>query len=162
MLNRLFPMPLHTGILLVVWLLLNDFSPGHWVLGSILAISIPWVASPLSDPHARVKKPGRALRYLFMVLGDIVVSNFEVAGRILRANRHLRPGLIALPLDLTGQFPLAVLASTISLTPGTVSVDFSEDMQWLYIHALHVEDEQALIARIKTRYEGPLREIFAC
>ena len=162
MLKRLFPMPLHTCILLVVWLLLNDFSAGHFTLGLILAIMIPWVAAPLSDPHARVKKPLRALRYVLMVLGDIVVSNFEVANRILRPNRLLRPGLIALPLDLTGQFPLALLASTISLTPGTVSVDFSEDMKWLYIHALHVDDEQSLIQRIKTRYEAPLREIFAC
>lgn len=162
MLNRLFPMPMHSVMLLAVWLLLNEFSAGHVVLGVLLGIAIPWVASPLSDPHARVKKPCRALGYLSMVLGDIVVSNFEVAGRILRSNHHLKPGLIALPLDLTGQFPLAVLASTISLTPGTVSVDFSEDMHWLYIHALHVDDEQQLIARIKSRYEAPLREIFAC
>ncbi len=162
MLKRLFPMPLHTGILLLVWLLLNSFTAGHLVLGLILATIIPWLAAPLSDPHARVKKPLKGARYLLVVLMDIVVSNFEVAGRILRSNRHLRPGLVALPLDLQGQFPLAVLASTISLTPGTVSVDFSEDMQWLYIHALHVDDEQQLINRIKTRYEAPLREIFAC
>ena len=162
MIKKLFPMPLHSELLVIVWLLLNDLSFGHLVLGIILAIMIPWVAAPLSDPHARVKKPLHALRYIVMVLGDIVVSNFEVAGRILRSNKHLKPGLIALPLDLTGHFPLAVLASTISLTPGTVSVDFSEDMQWLYIHALHVDDEQSLIDRIKSRYEAPLREIFAC
>ncbi len=162
MLKRLFPMPLHTGILLLVWLLLNDFSAGHIVLGFIVATIIPWLAAPLSDPHARVKKPLRAVRYVLMVLGDIVVSNFEVARRILGSNRSLQPGLIALPLDLQGPFPLAVLASTISLTPGTVSVDFSEDMQWLYIHALHIDSEQDMINRIKTRYEAPLKEIFAC
>ncbi len=162
MLNRLFPMPLHSCILVTVWLLLNDFSMGHLVLGTALAIVIPWIAAPLSDPHARVVKPFRAIRYIGMVLVDIVVSNFEVAGRILRPNHHLQPGLIALPLDLTGHFPLSVLASTISLTPGTVSVDFSEDLKWLYIHALHIDDEQQLINHIKTRYEEPLREIFAC
>ena len=162
MLARFFPMPLHSVILVVVWLLLNDFSAGHLVLAIILGVSIPWVAAPLSDPHARVKKPLHALRYLLMVLGDIVVSNFEVARRIIKPNSQLNPGLIALPLDLTGQFPLAVLASTISLTPGTVSVDFSEDLKWLYIHALHIDDEKQLIERIKLRYESPLREIFAC
>lgn len=162
MIKRLFPMPIHSVILVIVWLLLNEFSVGHLVLGSLLGIMIPWLTAPLSDPHERVKKPIRALRYLIMVLWDIVLSNFEVAVRIMRSNRHLRPGLIALPLDLTGQFPLAVLASTISLTPGTVSIDFSEDMKWLYIHALHVDDEQQLIQRIKSRYEAPLKEIFGC
>lgn len=162
MLKRLFPMPLHTVILTVVWLFLNRFSMGHLVLGLLLGIMIPWFTAPLSDAHARVRRPWLAFRYLLMVLWDIVVSNFEVAYRVLRSNRHLRPGLVALPLDLHEQFPLAVLASTISLTPGTVSIDFSEDRQWLYIHALHVEDEQALIANIKQRYEAPLREIFGC
>ena len=55
MLARFFPMPLHSVILVVVWLLLNDFSAGHLVLAIILGVSIPWVAAPLSDPHARVK-----------------------------------------------------------------------------------------------------------
>lgn len=162
MLNKIFPMPLHTLILTGVWLLLNDFTAGHFVLGLLLGLMIPWVAARLSDQHPRVKKPGLAFRYLLIVLWDIVVSNFEVAYRILRSNKHLKPGLVALPLDLTGDFPLALLASTISLTPGTVSVDFSEDLKWLYIHALHVDDEQDLIANIKTRYEAPLKEIFGC
>ncbi len=162
MLNKLLPMPLHTLILTGVWLLLNDFTAGHLVLGLLLGLMIPWLAARLSDPHPRVQRPGLAFLYLLKVLWDIVISNFEVAYRVLRSNKHLRPGLIALPLDLRGDFPLAILASTISLTPGTVSIDFSEDLQWLYIHALHVEDEQALIKTIKTRYEAPLREIFGC
>lgn len=162
MLKRLLPMPLHSLVLVLVWLLLNNFSLGHLLLGVILAVLIPWICAPLSDTHHRIQKPLTALVYVSKVLLDIIVSNFEVAWRVLRPNRHLRPGLVALPLELSGQFPLAVLASTISLTPGTVSVDFSEDMRWLYIHALHVDDEAALIAHIKQRYEQPLREIFAC
>jgi multicomponent K+:H+ antiporter subunit E len=160
--ERLFPMPAHTLVLVLVWLLLNDFTAGHLVLGSLLGIGIPWLVAPLSDRHPRMRKPLRVLRYLGIVLYDIIVSNFQVAVRILQPNHRLRPGLIALPLDLSEQFPLAILASTISLTPGTVSIDFSDDLKWLYIHALHVDDEQAMIRHIKRRYEAPLREIFAC
>lgn len=162
MIKRLLPMPMHTVILISVWLLLNDFSAGHLVLASFLGLAIPWLCAPLSDKHPPVRKPWRLCRYLLVVLWDIIVSNFQVAVRILRPNRLLRPALIALPLDLTEPFPLAILAGTISLTPGTVSVDFSEDLKWLYIHALHVDDELSLIATIKARYETPLREIFAC
>lgn len=162
MMKRLFPMPVHSVLLLFVWIFLNEFSFAHLVLGSILAILIPLICAPLSDPHITVKKPLKAFFYLLKVVWDIIVSNFEVAARVLRPNRHLRPGLIALPLDLHEPFPLAVLASTISLTPGTVSMDFSDDRQWLYIHALHIDDEQALIDNIKQRYETPLREIFGC
>ncbi|MGB1090579.1 MAG: Na+/H+ antiporter subunit E [Oceanobacter sp.] len=162
MIKRLFPMPLHTVILTLVWLFLNDFSVGHLVLGFLLSLGICWLVAPLSDDLPRVQKPWLAIRYFFMVLWDILLSNFEVAARVLSPNSRLNPALVALPLDLEGEFPLAVLASTISLTPGTVSVDFSDDMKWLYIHVLHMKTEQEVIDSIKQRYEERLKEMFAC
>jgi len=162
MIRCLFPMPFHAVILTLVWLFLNDFSVGHLVLGLILSLGICWLVAPMSDNHPRVKKPIRALRYVLVVLWDILLSNFEVAIRVLSPNSHLRPGIVALPLDLNGEFPQAILASTISLTPGTVSVDFSEDMKWLYIHVLHMKTEDELIQSIKQRYEAELKEIFSC
>ena len=162
MIKRLFPMPMHMVILTLVWLFLNDFSVGHLVLGLLLSIGICLLVAPMSDDHPTVKKPLLALRYFLMVLWDILLSNFEVAARVLSPNSRLNPAMVALPLDLEGEFPLAVLASTISLTPGTVSVDFSEDMKWLYVHVLHMNTEQEIIDSIKQRYEVPLKEIFSC
>lgn len=162
MLRKISPLPMHALILWIVWLLLNDFTAGHIVLGAILAVGITWLTEPLSDPHPAIKKPLLAFMYLGRVLKDIVISNFVVAKQILRPNALLKPGFIALPLDMDQPFPLAVLASTISLTPGTVSTDFSDDMKVLYIHALNLEDEAKLIADIKARYETPLKEIFGC
>ena len=75
--------------------------------------------------------------------------------------RRLQPAFVAVPLDIKEELPITLLASTVSLTPGTVSSELSSDHKWLYIHALHVTDEQALIATIKSRYEAPLKEIFA-
>lgn len=162
MLKMISPLPVHALLLWIVWQLLNEFTPGHMVLGAILAIAITWIVSPLSEPHPAIKKPFLAIKYLTMVLFDIVVSNFIVAKQVLQSNKKLNPGFIALPLDMDEPFPLAVLASTISLTPGTVSADFSDDMNVLYIHVLHLKDENALIAELKSRYETPLKEIFGC
>jgi multicomponent K+:H+ antiporter subunit E len=103
-----------------------------------------------------------ALKYILKVLGDIVVANIEVAILVLGPVRRLQPAFVAVPLDIKEELPITLLASTVSLTPGTVSSELSSDHKWLYIHALHVTDEQALIATIKSRYEAPLREIFAC
>lgn len=161
MIARILPMPMHSSLLLIVWLLLNGFSAGQLLLGTILAIGIPLLTSPFADRHSKVKKPFAMAVYLLRLLWDIVVSNLEVARRVLRSNRKLNPGFIAYPLELTGDLPLTVLASTISLTPGTVSVDFSEDKQWLYIHALHIDSEQDIIDSIRERYEQPLKEIFS-
>ncbi|RCU51916.1 MULTISPECIES: Na+/H+ antiporter subunit E [Corallincola] len=158
----LLPTPFHSLLLWLVWLALNDFSAGHMVLGAFLAIGIPLLVSPLSADEPVAKKPLVALRYFFMVLWDIVVSNIEMMKRVLGPIKRLKPGFIVVPLDLSGELPLTIFTSTISLTPGTVSVEFSEDKKWLYVHALHIDDEQAMVAHIKQRYEQPLKEVFGC
>ncbi|MBV0934538.1 Na+/H+ antiporter subunit E [Marinobacterium weihaiense] len=160
---RWLPMPLHSLLLLVVWLLLNNtVSPGHLVLGTVLALIIPLLCAPLQTTQPRVVRPLLALRYTLKVLVDIVVANIEVAILVLGPMRRLQPGFVAVPLEITADLPVTLLASTVSLTPGTVSAEVSEDRQWLYVHALNLTDEQALIDTIKTRYEAPLKEIFAC
>lgn len=160
---RLFPMPLHSVLLLLVWLLLNNtVAPGHLVLGAFLAIVIPLLTSGMQDPQPSFRKPLTTLRYIFMVLGDIVVANFEVALLVIRSSKRLKPAFIAVPLDIEHELPITILASTVSLTPGTVSTEVSEDKKWLHVHVLNLTDKDELIALIKHRYEQPLMEIFQC
>lgn len=161
--RRLLPSPILSLVLWVVWLLLNNtVSPGHMVLGAIIAWLIPLLTVPLATPGPTLKRPGLAIRYVLMVMGDIVVSNIQVAIQVCGPLKRLNPGLIAIPLDLQSDLPITLLASTISLTPGTVSADVSEDRRWLYVHALNLQDEAETIRTIKQRYEAPLKEIFGC
>ncbi|WP_416886175.1 Na+/H+ antiporter subunit E [Marinospirillum sp.] len=160
---RWLPMPVHSLLLFVVWLLLNNtLAPAHLLLGGALALFIPLLVKGLQTPQPKVKKPLRALRYFFIVLYDIVTSNVHVARLVLGRLDVLQPAFIAVPLDLKGDLPLSLLAMTVSMTPGTVSCEFSTDRSCLYVHALHVEDQALLIETIKTRYEQPLQEIFGC
>lgn len=160
---KLFPRPLQSLILLGVWLLLNNsLSAGHILLGTLIAIIIPLLTRPMLEEHLKLKRPLLAVKYIAVVLKDIVVCNIEVAIQVMGPISRLKPGFVAVPLDITGKLPITLLANTISLTPGTVSADVSEDMCWLYVHTLHLKDEQALIDSIKSRYEAPLKEMFAC
>ncbi|MDX1340945.1 MAG: Na+/H+ antiporter subunit E [Reinekea sp.] len=150
-------------LLFVVWLLLtNSFSVGNILLATFLAWGIPFLISGLQSETSRVKKPLKAAQYLFILLWDIIISNVVVARQVLGNTHHLQPGFLAIPLDLTDPLPITLLASTISLTPGTVSTEVSADLKTLYVHALNVDDEQALILGIKQRYESRLKEIFGC
>ncbi|KEA64253.1 Na(+) H(+) antiporter subunit E [Marinobacterium lacunae] len=161
--RRWLPMPAQSLILFIVWLLLNNtLAPGHIVLGAFLALAIPILVAPMQMAQPRVRNHLLALRYTLMVLYDILVANFEVAMRVIGPTRKLKPAFVPIPLDIEGALPITILASTISLTPGTVSAEVSEDKKWLYIHALHTTDEAALVAQIKARYEAPLKEIFGC
>ncbi|MCL6416873.1 Na+/H+ antiporter subunit E [Aestuariirhabdus sp. Z084] len=162
-LSRLFPHPMTSLLLLVVWLLLNNsIDPGHIVLGSFLAILIPILTAPMQYPQPILKKPLLAVYYVLQLAWDILLSNFQVARLVLGPVGRLRPGFIAIPLELETEVAITILANTISLTPGTVSADVSDDHCWLYVHVLNLGDEEALIRTIKQRYEAPLKEIFGC
>lgn len=161
--SRLLPMPVQSLLLFLVWLLMNNtLETGHIVLAAVLAFIIPLAVNRLQHPQPTIQKPLLALRYFMLVLMDIVIANMQVAVLILGPLKKMQPGFVAVPLDITQKLPITLLASTVSLTPGTVSCDVSEDHCWLYVHALNLVDEQELIASIKTRYEAPLKEIFGC
>ena len=162
--SRLLPMPLHSVLLLVVWLLLNStLSLGHILLGSVLAIFIPILCAPLQVPQPKIKRPFKVVGFVFIVLKDILVANIQVAFLVVGPLRKINPGFIAVPLDLPDILPITVLASTVTMTPGTVSGEVSKDKKWLYVHVLDMpENEQELIDLIKNRYESRVKEIFGC
>ena len=160
---RLLPMTGHSFLLLFVWLLLNNtVAPGHLVLATFLAIAIPLMTSGMQDPQPSFQKPFAIIRYIFVVIGDIIAANFEVALLVIGPAKLLKPAFVAVPVDIEHELPITILASTVSLTPGTVSAEISEDRQWLYVHVLNLSDEEELITSIKQRYERPLKEIFQC
>jgi multicomponent K+:H+ antiporter subunit E len=94
------------------------------------------------------------------VLGDIVLSNIEVARRILGRESRIHPAFVWIPLDITNPHGIAALAGIITMTPGTLSAELSPDNRHLLVHCFHLDDAEATIAQIKQRYESPLREIF--
>ncbi|QEM80718.1 Na+/H+ antiporter subunit E [Halomonas binhaiensis] len=157
------PTPGLSLLLLIVWLLLvNQVSVGHLLLGGILAIAIPRLTSRFWDRQPTVHKPMKLVLFFLRVVGDIIVANLQVARIILSPWRRSRPHFVEYPLMLEERFTITILASTITLTPGTVSANLRMDGKTLLIHALDVEDDATLIRTIRERYEQPLKEIFEC
>ncbi len=155
------PHPLLSLSLTVLWLLLvNELSAGALVLGAVLGWLIPFATSAFWPEAIRIRRPGVLLRFFGVFAYDIVRGSFQVAWLILKGPRRLRPAFVVVPLDLTSDLGISLLANTISLTPGTVSAEVSADRRTLIVHTLDTDDAAALIAEIKQRYETPLRQIF--
>ncbi len=161
-LHWLFPHPLLTVLLAVVWVLLqNQVSVGMVVFGLILGIIIPRATAVWWPDRPRAFRMGKMISYSLLVMWDIMVANVQVAWIVLtRPNASLRPAWITIPLDLTQPEAITVLAGTITLTPGTVSADLSDGGHFLLVHALDTDDPDAVRDEIKTRYERRLKEIF--
>ncbi|MBP8203483.1 MAG: Na+/H+ antiporter subunit E [Pseudomonas sp.] len=161
--RRWLPQPLLSLCLLLVWLLLiNDLSLGHWLLGALLGWAIPLLTQLFWINPPRVHKPFKLCLFLLRILGDIVVANLHVAKLILGPAAKLRPAFVEIPMLLEDELALTMLTSIISLTPGTVSADLSDDHKTLLVHGLDVPHAAELVAAIKQRYEAPLLEVFTC
>lgn len=161
MTRRLLPHPGLSVLLVVMWMVMvGEVSFGALFLGIVFGIAVPIFTAPWWPGRPRVRFVP-ALSYTGIVLWDILVANVEVAWIILfKRTRDLRPAWLAVPLELASPEAITVFAGTISLTPGTVSADVSACGRYLLVHALHAPDPAAEVAKVKTRYEARLKEIF--
>jgi multicomponent K+:H+ antiporter subunit E len=157
------PYPVLSLLLFVVWLLLvAEVSAAHVLLALFLAWGIPMLCRPFLKDLPPVRHAVAALRLVALVTYDIVVANIVVARLILGPTARLKPVFVQVPLTLTQPMSISLLASIITMTPGTVSSDLSQDNKVLIVHSLDCSDPEALVADIQQRYEKPLLEIFGC
>ncbi len=161
-LRWLFPHPLLTLLLTVVWVLLqNHVSAGMVVFGLILGIIIPILTAVWWPDRPKGFRLAKMVGYALIVLWDILIANIQVAWIVLtRPNSKLRPAWIVVPLDLVQPEAITILAGTITLTPGTVSADLSDAGHSLLVHVLDTDDPDGVRDEIKHRYERRLKEIF--
>jgi len=161
--SRWLPHPPLSLLLLLLWLLLsNSVAPGHLLLGAMLGFLIPLFTRRFWPEPVGVHRPALFFRFAGRVLWDIVVANFVVARVVLGPKRGIRPAFVRVPIDLEGDFAITLLASVVSLTPGTVSADVDTKRRHLLVHALSLTDAEVLVQQIKTRYEAPIKEMFPC
>ncbi len=159
---RVLPHPLLSLFLAAVWVLLaNDFSIGSLAFGLILGVVIAKITSPYWPGRPKIRNPAAIVEYGLIVMWDIIVSNVQVAYLVLfRRSRSLQSRFITIPLELKRPEAIAVLAGTITMTPGTVTADLSADGRSLLVHCLETTDPAGTVAAIKSRYEERLMRIF--
>lgn len=121
------------------------------IVGFVLGVLVLSFVEP--DYGRRV---GRVPIFVVTVLWQVLVSALTVAYYVLRPGTVFRQGVVAVPLEVNQPLEITVLASVITLTPGTISVNLgrdAEDRQVLFVHALMLDDPDALRAQIKNTFE---------
>jgi len=160
--KRLFPAPLLSVALAVLWLLLNlSLSAGNVILALLLGWLAPLLMSPLRPQQVRIGRPGAILRLLLRVGLDVLVSNLQVFWKVWNLDRTPpRSAFVEVPLDLHDANGLAALSTITTVIPGTVWSELALDRSVLLMHVFDLDDEQAFIEHFKHTYERPLMEIF--
>lgn len=159
--ERLLPRPVFSLVLWSTWLLAaGSVGLGSLLLGALFALALPWLFRHFWPEAPALQSLGALIRYLWIVAFDIVAANLVVAKLIVGPTKRLRPEWLEIPLEIEHPYAISILASTISLTPGTVSSNLSGDRKTLLVHSLDCPDPAGEIERIKRRYESPLKEMF--
>jgi multicomponent K+:H+ antiporter subunit E len=161
--KRWLPSPWMSGVLLLMWLLLNQsLEAAQILLGVAVGVAIPLLIRNLQPlGYRQPARPVLMLRLLAMAFVEIVRSGFNVGRIILFARpQGLNAQFIRVPLDLRNPFGLALLSCLVNSTPGTVWVEILPGTHQLALHVFDLHDEQWWIEAIKSRYEQPLIDIF--
>lgn len=105
----------------------------------------------------------RLFKFLHLIVyftWEVVKANLQVAKILLFRHEEIRPAIVAVPLDIQKDSQILILSSMITLTPGTLSLDVSEDRKKLFVHVIHTDDPEATIQEIKTGFENWVQEVF--
>lgn len=146
-------------LLALAWCgLLGTFSLSGLFTGFVIGFAALWVAQPLYGHAPYYDRVLRLSGLGLYFLKELVVSSWRVAQDVLAFRPTHKPGIVAVPLDCRTDLERLTVASLITLTPGTLSLDFSDDRQTLYVHGMFVDDAEALRRELKEGMERRVME----
>ncbi len=134
---------------------------GNWVVIFITAFLVSLIFVQASElPKVTVKKVVYSVIYIFYLFIAIVQSNFDVARRVIQPHIPINPGIVKVKTRLKSKIGRMILANSITLTPGTLSVEVKDD--YYYIHWIDVTDMdvEGATEKIVAGFEKYLEVIF--
>lgn len=162
MIARLIPHPLLSLVLVVMWMMLTRFSPGHFLLGGGLALFAGWTMHALQPQTPRPRSLRVIPRLIATLFVDIIRSNIAVTRLLLTEGRgsRRRSCFLLVPLELRSPSGLAVLAVILTATPGTAWVEYVSETGTLILHVFDGAERDHYIHVIGQVYVPMLQEIF--
>ena len=150
-------------ILALIWAgISGNFTGLNLVFGGLIGgIAVLVLREALAGPRT-LRRVKRIVSLTLLFVYELIVSAVRVAIVVVRPDlsKAVRPAIIAFPLTVKSDAEITLLANMITLTPGTLSVDVSADKSVLYVHALHMDDREAMIADIASGFEKKVSEVF--
>jgi multicomponent Na+:H+ antiporter subunit E len=149
-------------VFIVLWLSVT----GSWTVPNLLfgtlisAMSLGLIRRHLDDEKTYWLRPIAILSLTLLFFKELALSAWKVAVLVTRRKIDIQPGIFAYPLRVTTDFEITLLANLITLTPGTLSVDVSEDRKFLYVHGIDCSDVEAAKADIANGFEKKIMEAF--
>ena len=143
-----------------IWMFLkSSFAPDTFLIGFIIGLFLIYVTRRFFPTKFYLFQVISILKLLWIFLKELIIANIAVLKIILRPKLAVTPGIFAMETVLTKDWEITVLCNLITLTPGTLVLDISEDNKVLYIHAMDISDKEGTITSIRNSFEKAILEV---
>jgi multicomponent Na+:H+ antiporter subunit E len=147
-------------VITFVWMFLyNTWDLPTFIIGFLVGMLILIIVRRFFHSPLYVTKLYAVIKLTLLFLKELVLSNITVIKQVLKPKLAIKPGIFALHTELETDWEITLLSSLITLTPGTLVVDVSNDQRTLYIHAIDIDDIEESVSAIKNTFEKAIMEV---
>ena len=130
----------------------------NFVFGFMIGFGILWIMNRNDTDRRYFNKVPRIISFIFYFLYEMIKANVQVAYDVMTPKYFMRPGIVKYPLNAKTEMEINLLSTMISLTPGTLILDISEDKKTMYIHVMYLQDPEKFVRDTKSGLERRLLE----
>lgn len=149
-------------LLAIFWAaMLGQFNLRTIFFGFLVGNLILWFASRAINVDKYFSKTQRLFSFISLMIKELIKSSIKIAFDIVTPENHMRPGIIKIPLDAKTSREITLFSNLLSLTPGTLSMDVSDDRKVLYVHVMYIHgsDLEKVKSLLKEKYEYQVLEL---
>ncbi|WLR41259.1 Na+/H+ antiporter subunit E [Bacillus carboniphilus] len=147
-------------VIALTWMFLNNHYSGiSFIVGYLIGLFIIFSLRRFFSTRFYMYNVIAVIKLVFIFFKELILSNISVLKVILSPKLNMKPGIFALETELKTDWEISILANLITLTPGTLVIDISDDKKILYIHAMDIEDVEKAKLDIKNTFEKAIQEV---
>ncbi|SDL24020.1 Na+/H+ antiporter subunit E [Lacicoccus qingdaonensis] len=147
-------------LIAVIWMFLQDsYAMPTFVFGFMIGVLILYLLRRFMEFDFYFTRVVAFVKLVLLFLVELIKANIDVVRIVLSPRLKNKPGIIAVETSLETEIERSTLAALITLTPGTVSMDFSEDGRTIYVHSIDVDNRDEMVAEIRGSFEKAIQEV---
>jgi multicomponent Na+:H+ antiporter subunit E len=147
-------------LLALAWVaLMADFTPLNFLAGFVLGYVILVFAQRVLGRSGYVSRLPLALRFAGFYVRELVLATIRIAADVMTPGFGMRPAVVAIPLDARTDAEITLLAMLIGITPGSITLDVSDDRTTMYVHVMFADDPAQVRRDIKDGLERRVLEL---
>ncbi|HZW67131.1 MAG TPA: Na+/H+ antiporter subunit E [Pseudogracilibacillus sp.] len=147
-------------IISFIWMFLSEaYTFQSFLFGYIIGAALLFMLNRFFTERFYLYPIYKVIILLLIFIRELILSNIDIVKLVYRPKPDFEPGIFELPIEVTKDWEITLLANLITLTPGTLTVAISDDRKRFFIHAMHIDNKEESIDEIKNTFEKAIMEV---